>query len=244
MKHPRFRCRDILFLDPQVRDEVYDFVRSLQPLLHPFIRENMVRFEHVGSMVFGNNKLRSDWDFNIAMPDWNSQIEARRIYSGNLGKWRVPLSDALVGFYRETGLQIDLGCVDPDTVKYNICVTLDDMLLHHRDTIPQEEFTLTDSGIVWEKESAPTSLLTFDPLKDSAPTAHNIHLKWNFMLNRWQRIPLDTAPADVSYMRVKQEAARWAKSEERWPDDVAFWQKRYGDRFQSYHEENGILIQD
>lgn len=245
MKHPSLRCTDILFLDPQVRDQIYDYVRASRELLHPFIRDNMVEFQHVGSMTFGNNALRSDWDFNIAMKDWNDQVKARRIYYGNIGGWRAAYEDHFMKIYRKCGLKVDVGCVDADTDNYNIHVSLRDMVLHHRFSTLPEGFRQDEHGEVqWSvPDEYPIDLLTFDPVTDRVPPVANQHLRWNHMAHRWQRIILDNGQPGhiVAYLDKRQGAARWA--EDKWADEVPKWQAYYGERFQTYRLEGNTLIQ-
>lgn len=242
MKHPAFRCSDILYVHPDWRAKVFDFVESLRDSLHPFIRDNMARFELCGSQAFGNAKLRSDWDFNIAMKNWEDQVTARRLYRGNIGPYRSTMGRSLEDFKKKYGLEISIGCVDCDTQKYNINVSLDDMILHHRYSVYPEFLYADSKGIIWESDDRPISLKTFDFLKDPVPPVADIHLQWNGDMWRWQRIPLDGGSAGPLYIQNKQQRAKWAVDE--WADIVPDWQTYYGKRFMTHHRVGTELFPD
>ena len=57
MKHPKDRIADIVYTDPKWRDEVFDYVRAVKPMLPTFIKDNMVDFQLCGSRAFGNSNL-------------------------------------------------------------------------------------------------------------------------------------------------------------------------------------------
>lgn len=235
MKHPKLRCTDILFVDPEARKEVYDYVKASKDLLPTFIKENMVRFEHVGSQTFGNSRLSSDWDFNIAMGNWGDQFTARRIFYGNLNGWRKDYEEYFMELRKRTGLKIDLGAVDCDTLKYNICVTLDDEILHHRFSAYPEVFRSDANGIVWELEDKPIDLNKFNETHETPPVA-NQHLQWNFMIHRWQRFDLNGGRI-IPYLNNRK--AEW--DQDPWASEVSVWQEKYGSRFQAYENVGGVL---
>jgi hypothetical protein len=128
MKHPKFRCRDILYMDKVSRKELFDFVWTEVSKLP--ISKDMVDIELVGSLAFGCNGLSSDVDFNIAFADWNAQVPARRWFYGE--KNRAGLVDACLKFQKQWGLKIDIGCVDCESEQYNVFASTKKMLLYNR----------------------------------------------------------------------------------------------------------------
>jgi hypothetical protein len=148
MKHPAYRCSDILFVHPEYRDKAYDYLRrAVDTYLLPGMKahfdkvqampefaniklECKVGLENVGSITFGCASLHSDWDFNFYLPDWNSQAVARQWFFA--GTNRKEFEDCMMEWEREWGFPLQLGCIDPKTDLYNVHVNLDTMLLHRR----------------------------------------------------------------------------------------------------------------
>lgn len=181
MKHPAYRCSDILFVNPEYRDKAYEYVRwGVQNIWLPsltrrfdFLRtlpefkgvdlDPSIKIQHVGSAPFGCASLHSDWDFNLSLKDWNSQAEAR--------KWFFSQERAEFGRYMDEwtkvwGFDLQVGCVDPHTDEYNIFVDLDTMLLHRRGSklphkIVNNTYFTTDDRI--PPALPPINLLTWNP---------------------------------------------------------------------------------
>lgn len=235
MKHPRFRVRDVLVLEPAVRDEIYDFIRAavaahLPAWVSPLVHE----VQHVGSLTWGGARLSSDVDFNIALRrdvSWADYVNARRwFYSPSRGD----LARACMQFQLTTGLKIDVGMIDVEAERYNTFVSLSEMVLHHRTTQFLTEFENGDAGpIVDVEDVAPIDLATFDPAVDELPPSRQQHLKWDGYGMRWRTviIPLPQKRASV-----------WVADE--WADEVPEWRARYGQHFIETREEDGRLVED
>lgn len=251
MKHAAYRCSDILYVDPVWRDRVFDYVRQgIERYIRGPLNEWLDRSEKItgltykrsmrlqlcGSMAFGCAVLHSDWDFNLSLDDWNAQAEARKwFFSGDNLK---DLIEYLTDFTRETGVSIQIGCVDPYSDNYNIYVDLDTMLLHRRgsklphQTINDETYT-TDDHI--PEVLPPVNLLTFDPNKDTPPPVAYQHLAWDGYAMRWLSMPnrrMMARPAVPVQPMVPLVPPRW--SEDEWADIAPKWEARYGERYTGY----------
>lgn len=222
MKHPKYRTRDILVLDPVVRDEVYDYIRKAVDVNVPlWIKDMMLEIQHVGSYTWGGAKLHSDMDFNVALNKdvlWKDYVAARRwFYSSN----RSGLADACMKFSVQTGLKLDVGLIDIETDRYNCYVSLREMMLYHRTTQMLTEFEIGDVGVITDIEDLnPINLLTFDPAVMELPPQRDQHLRWDGYAFRW-RVILQEHPwkRDASWMEDEYEA------------EIEKWKAQYGQNY-------------
>jgi hypothetical protein len=135
---------------------------------------------------------------------------------------------------KKWGLKVDLGMMDVETDAYNTFVSLKEMVLHHRTTPLQDEFTVNDAGVVSDiPDPEPINLLTFNPATNPLPPAKDQHLVWDGYRLRWRRVPT-TQPW--------KRGAQWSQDE--WVAEIPHWQTRYGSAFQTYHREGMALIMD
>lgn len=227
MKHPKHRIGDVLRWHPESRKEVYDYVTdAVAENLPKWILDLYSELQQVGSMTFGCGKLRSDVDFNIALKkdiSWLDYAHARRWYYSS---GREPLKRRLFEYEKKFGLQIDLGMMDVETDVYNVYVSVPKMKLFHRTTSFLDNFKIGEVGMDCEViDPAPIDLITFNPAVDPVPPALDLHLKWDGYYLRWRR---------ESAIKPWKAGTAWAPSEEKWPDEIAYWQEYYGDYFQKY----------
>jgi hypothetical protein len=219
MKHPSFRVADILAMDKETMKNLFAFVNEVVEVL-PFA-DNIVDVELVGSLAFGTSTLGSDIDFNIAMADYNHQIPAKQW-------WQTPFNprkvfECLLEFENQTGLSIEIGVVDPCSVKYNVCASTRKFELYNRgrDLLPRWTDGPTHPFPLFiDKPLSTINLLTFDPDKDEFPPTFPQHLSFD--------------PNKYYFVAGKERPHRgrfeWEKDE--WEHDVPFWKTKYGERFQ------------
>lgn len=230
MKHPKFRCRDILYMDKDAIKELYSFVWEACESL-PFFSD-IVDIEQVGSYAFGNNKLSSDADFNIALADYNHQIPAKQWWYtyGN----RRAVKEKLMEFEKQYGLNIDLGVVDPNSIKYNVIASTKKFELYNRgrDPLPEKVPGIVQHYPIFsDKPFSVVNILDFDPAKDTAPPIFDFHLRFE--------------PYAYYFLaEVRQWPRRTKFAFDEWASEVPYWQERYGAQFQTYSVVNGELIAD
>lgn len=270
MKHPAYRCSDILFVDPVWRDKVFDYVRQgIERYIRAPLNEWLDRSEKItgltykrsmrlqlcGSMPFGCATLHSDWDFNLSLDDWNAQAEARSWFF--VGDNLKDLIEYLTDFTRETGLSIQVGCVDPHSDDYNIYVDLDTMLLHRRgsklphQTLNNDFYTTNDripeilppvdlrtwnpiGKLVAPSSVTPVNVTDFNADIHVPPVAYQ-HLAWDGYAMRWNSMPnrrMMARPAVPVQPMVPLVPPRWSGDE--WADIAPEWEARYGERYTGY----------
>jgi hypothetical protein len=153
MKHPKYRVSDILYMDKEVRDELFDYVRESVKLYVPF----ECRIQLVGSYAFGCAKFTSDIDIHLALPDWNRQIPAKRWFRGQPKDPNSPKAEenpgllirSAVEWQKQTGLLIDYGCQDAETDFYQCHADVTEKgneILHFRDGIKNAPFIVGALG--------------------------------------------------------------------------------------------------
>lgn len=235
MKSCEYRVSDVVFMDREARDRVIAFVKNglhlLDFSLDPMLAGIQPKLEWVGSYTFGNATLRSDADFNLAFPDWNMQVAARRLYY--VPAFRAQFCEYLHSFESEFGLRIDVGCVDAETDKYNIYLDCETMLLHrrwNRDINPYNPGSI--SQLVYDPEARPPlDINAFNVDVDEAPPIHNIHLRLDNYAFRWMPHVND----------FKQKPSEWLFDE--WSENVERWEVIYGQRYTGYSIVGDKLIE-
>ena len=230
MKHPKYRVSDILYMDKDAVKELFSFMWEVAKLF-PFY-DQIEDIELVGSYAFGTNRLGSDIDFNVALKDYNSQIPAKQWWytPGNKEK----INPKLMEFLNKYGLFIDLGVVDPNSIKYNVCASTKKFELYNRG---REPLPVKKPGIIQtfpmfnDKPLSVVNILDFDPAKDEAPPVFQQHL-------RFEPYGYYFIAEDRAFPRT----AKWSHDE--WADEVPYWKEKYGDKFESYHLDGKDLIAD
>lgn len=244
MKHPKYRVSDVLYMDQDVLQSLVQQVREWMPLLawensdklQTFAKQYGVpavpRLEMVGSYVFGNATLHSDIDFNLAFPNWDMQQAARMLYYTR--DFRLNFAKAKEDWGNKNGFRMDVGCVDAQSIQYNIFLDCDTMLLHFRYAPDVMAFTTGDnpvSDVERVEEQPPINVLTFNPEKDEAPPVHKIHLRLDNYSFRWKAYPNE----------LKDRKAQWIKDE--FVDQRDAWKKTYGTRFTDYQKVGDALVE-
>lgn len=236
MKHPKYRVSDVLYMDSEALVEIIEYVRAGVDLLkfdaHPLLRGVRPKIEMVGSYTFGCARLRSDVDFNLAFPDWNLQVTARRMFYSTI--FRKEFSNYLLNFQQKTGLKIDCGCVDAETDAYNIFLDCDTMFLHRRGSHDVDIFNSGDIDEIIYKPAnyPPINVLEFRQGIDIQPPISKIHLKLDNYAFRWM------ATQNI----FKDRPSEWLEDE--WKSEVDFWKEKYSNFYTGYHESGGKLVED
>lgn len=281
MKYPAYRCSDILFVDPAYRQRAYDYL-TVGVILYilPGMRERFrqaqerrefwdtklecrVGIENVGSVTFGCASLHSDWDFNLYLPDWNSQAVARQwFFAGNNRKEFV---DYMFQWEKEWGFPMQLGCIDPKTDLYNIHVNLDTMRLHRRGSkLPHRQidntYYSTDDRIpevlppidlsTWNPEGkipapdtvTPEDTRGFDPAIHVPPIAYQ-HLQWDGYAMRWLSGTNQRGAWRAGVMET-EHPFRAKYSHDEWSSEVDKWKGKYGHRYTGYTMFGDNLVED
>lgn len=171
-------------------------------------------------------------DFNIAMKDYNDQIPAKQWFF--TGSNRLEFSNKVNEFEKKYGLHLDVGCVDPSSVKYNVCASTKKFELYNRGREPLpiiQRGLATAFPLFTDEPLSIINILDFDPTKDSAPSVFLQHLRFDpyvyYFLGEDRNFP---------------RRSQWAFDE--WADVAPEWEKLYGDRYQSYHVEGEQLVAD
>ena len=226
MKHPKYRVSDILYMDKEVRDELFDYIRESVRLYVPF----QCRIQLVGSYAFGVNKLTSDIDIHLALPDWNRQIPAKRWLRGQPQDPNNPkveenaglLIRSAVEWQKKTGLLIDYGCQDAETDFYQCHADITEKgneILHFRDGIKNVPFIVNALVPVMERRQGdvPINISEFNPETDTQPPIIDQQLYWDHWSFRW-----------MSHDHPKK---RSDYDQDPWADEVPYWREKYGDKF-------------
>ena len=227
MKHPKYRVPDVLVMDKDALREVYDYVTWGVKQYIPFD----CRIQHCGSFTFGcanryidpdrSNRVHmaSDFDFNLALEDWNHQVPAKVWFGSKRNKG--PMIDHLMQWTIKTGLLVDMAVTDPyaQTALYNCYVSIDDGILHFRNAEPNEEFLIDD---VWplriKTDRGPIDIWKFDCTKDELPAPLLQRLSFYNYSMRWMKTP------------QRRPEVEWTV--DKWADEVPFWREKYGKYFQ------------
>lgn len=231
MKHPKYRVKDILHMDKDAMKELFSFMWEEIAPLFPFYDE-IVDIELVGSYAFGTNRLGSDVDFNIALEDYNHQIPAKQWWY-TIGN-RAKITPKIMEFQKKYGLYIDLGVVDPNSVKYNVCASTKKFELYNRG---REPLPIKQPGIIQhfplfnDKPLSTVDLLSFSPHENETPPPFNQHLRFE-----------PYGYYFVGETRSFERTSKWAFDE--WESEVPYWKDRYGNKFQNYTKINDELIAD
>lgn len=152
MKHPAFRVRNILHLDPEVllrfKGALLESVSDL-----PF----NPRIEICGSYAIGCARIESDIDINLAAPDWNEQVKWRRLWKDRT--LEAAIKKRLKPFTDEFGLKTEVVPCCPDNKAYNVAYDVLDGVLYGE----QGEFSLKwqPYSFLWEKGPPKPSLARF-----------------------------------------------------------------------------------
>lgn len=228
MKHPKYRCKDILFMDKEAVKELFSFIWEAAKVL-PFYSE-IVDIELCGSLAFGNNGLGSDVDFNLAAKDYNDQVSMMR-WMRTAGA-TTELHRILMDFEKKTGLHLDVGAVDPANIKYTVCASTKKFELYNRGRGPLPFFEpgkIVHYPLFSDKPLTTINILDFDPETDTPPEVFPYHLRFSPYLHYFLAEP-----------RQWERRSKWNNDE--WAEDVPYWRSRYGERFQDYREVNGELV--
>lgn len=168
MKHPKFRVSDWLKVREDVRRETENVFLSSESFL-PF---EVADFEIAGSYAFGNAKLYSDLDVNIACRDWNTQIPAHRIFRSDDSA--VLKFKKVIHEYSQTwGLKIDVAPVDCDSKRYNCVYSIKEQKLYGRNHDEILSIHLQWDGYAWMWKKVPelprSTLWEVDPWTEECP---------------------------------------------------------------------------
>lgn len=250
LKPPQARVSDVLFMDKDYLRGVVQFVRDGLHLLpwHTLPKlvgywNDLVKLGKVspdapvapklhlyGSYPFGNARLRSDMDFGLAFPDWNCQKAAREFFY--IPKWREAFGQYIDRYSLDTGLEVQVGCVDAESDKYNIHLDCDTWLLHFRF---EPDLDFYQAGSINEvidrvETHPPVNIMEYDEQRDGQVPVHNIHLKLDNYAFRW-------LPNENPFKALNSS---WDHDD--YADQVDYWRQRYGSRFLEYRHEGDRLI--
>jgi hypothetical protein len=225
MKHPKFRCKDILVMDRDVLKETVGFVDGVLQKYCPFYAD-IADLEIVGSMAFGVNTLSSDWDFNVAMKDYNAQVPAKQWWH-TPSQQRADMQRALMAYMTKYDLHLDVGCADPISQRYNVVASTRKWELYNRGRGP---LPLRTPAIITPFPLFPLGepfstidIMSFDWTKAPLPDTFKQHLVYDGYASMF-----------LGQDRNFKRQSLWASDP--WADEVPFWKEKYGDRFQGYHE--------
>ena len=268
-------------MDPEARDRAYNYLRKgVELYVYPGMKKRFdevqarpefkdvklecrLRLEQVGSVPFGCASLHSDWDFNINLPDWNSQAVARQWYFASNG--RKEFVDYMFQWEREWGFKMDVGCIDPMTDLYNVHVNMETMMLHRRGSkLPSRQidnlYYTTDDRIpealppidlrTWDKTGkvpapdtvTPENTTDFNPALHVPPISYQ-HLQWDGYAMRWLSGTNLRGSWRAGVMETENPFQAKYVSDE-WADQETEWKEKYGQRYTGYTKIGDKLVEN
>src|SRR5580765_2562996 len=113
MKHPAFRVRNILHLDPHILDELCNQLIEATHTL-PFVAIP----EICGSYAIGCARIESDIDINLAAKNWDEQVHFRRLWEDKSIERAFKMR--LKPFVDAYSMRIEVAPCCPDNKPYNV----------------------------------------------------------------------------------------------------------------------------
>jgi hypothetical protein len=238
MKHPAYRVPDILLMDKEWRDKLFDFARGALQFIPNEVyfynrdgelkvierKEGELKVELVGSLASGRSSVWSDIDFNFAfrerdgLTDWNHQIPFKRWF--HTGDNRKAIEHYSKTFQDEYGVKIDFGFTDPESWGYNTYVDLEEMKLYHRGDLLDNFVPLTGAPIIRQLDKNPIDLNTFN--STTLPPVSDRKRRFDGMRYVWVKEP---------YSKRVGEATK-----DEWEDILPEWVTKYGDKLCTYEK--------